>query len=84
MMRAVFVLFAFAGPLAAFPVPKAARTPDFVGTTWTGMTTWAGGGEQKYEVRFGDDGTLHYLGDASAKCTWTWDGTTLAWQINNY
>ncbi len=83
MVRTVALLILLAPAAEAFPVPKPARTPNVVGTTWEGTTQWSSS-RTTSKITFAEGGKLIYGRNANSNHTWKQNGATVTWSINNY
>ncbi len=85
MIRSAAVLCVFASTLAAFPVPKPARTPSIAGT-WSGPITWNPNAMQMVQTFTFETGgrvTMSYGNRSSTIYTGTWqeDSVAVTWKF---
>ncbi len=73
-------------PALAAPVPKGLKKkcPDVTGTAWVCDESKADLGLIEYTFCDGGKLTRHGLNRALADGTWTQDGTSLSWKVNNF
>jgi len=87
MLRSLAILLVFIVAASAAPIPKSllrVRVPDMTGTTWNSDETEADLGIEIYTFKEGGQLSIQATGGSLMSGTWTQDGSTVRYRVNDY